>query len=98
MDHVPRIRPDRESTEHCPDPKHWKQDPDLAGVREAEALAKLPPGEHKAWQTLWSDVDSLVMRLAVAQVACDELTSTHKRAQKAGEHDREPDRPWTLDG
>jgi tetratricopeptide (TPR) repeat protein len=36
---------------------HWKRDPDLAGVRDAEALAKLPESERKAWQALWADVD-----------------------------------------
>jgi hypothetical protein len=41
---------------------HWKQDPDLVGVRDANALAKLPADEQKAWQALWGDVDSLLKR------------------------------------
>jgi RNA polymerase sigma-70 factor (ECF subfamily) len=36
--------------------KHWQQDPDLAGVRDAEDLARLPEEEQKAWRELWSDV------------------------------------------
>ena len=44
---------------------HWKQDADLAGIREAEALAKLPAEEQKAWRTLWSDVESLLKRTAI---------------------------------
>src|SRR5262249_5166425 len=32
---------------------HWKQDTDLAGVRDPAALAKLPPDERDAWQKLW---------------------------------------------
>jgi eukaryotic-like serine/threonine-protein kinase len=40
--------------------QHWKQDIDLAGIRDAEALAKLPADEHKAWRTLWAEVDSLL--------------------------------------
>ena len=39
---------------------HWKQDSDLAGIRDAKALAKLPADEQKAWRTLWSDLDSLL--------------------------------------
>ena len=39
---------------------HWKKDTDLAGVREPEALAKLPAEEPKAWKALWSDVDALL--------------------------------------
>jgi hypothetical protein len=31
--------------------------PDLAGVRDADAHAKLPEAERKAWQALWADVD-----------------------------------------
>jgi tetratricopeptide (TPR) repeat protein len=35
---------------------HWQGDPDLAGVRCAAALAKLPQGERAAWRKLWADV------------------------------------------
>jgi serine/threonine protein kinase len=42
--------------------RQWKQDSDLAGIRNAEDLAKLPSDEQKAWRTLWADVDSLLMR------------------------------------
>ena len=31
---------------------HWKQDTDLAGVRDPKALEKLPPDERDAWQKL----------------------------------------------
>ena len=41
---------------------HWKQDTDLAGIRDADGLAKLPVDEQKAWRALWADVDSLVKR------------------------------------
>ena len=43
---------------------HWKQDADLAGVRDADALAKLPEAEHKDWQALWAEVDSLLAKVA----------------------------------
>jgi eukaryotic-like serine/threonine-protein kinase len=45
---------------------HWRQDGDLAGIRDVEALAKLPPDEQKACRTLWADVDSLVKRAATS--------------------------------
>jgi tetratricopeptide (TPR) repeat protein len=39
--------------------RHWQQDPDLAGVRDAEALAQLPGEEPRAWRDLWSEVEAL---------------------------------------
>jgi tetratricopeptide (TPR) repeat protein len=44
--------------------RRWKQDPDLAGIRDDEALARLPGAERKEWQALWADVDSLQSRAA----------------------------------
>ena len=43
----------------------WQYDGDLAGVREPEALAKLPEAERKDWQALWDDV-ALLKRRALA--------------------------------
>ena len=40
--------------------RHWKQDPDLAGVRDGDALAKLSAEERRAWEALWNDVDALL--------------------------------------
>jgi serine/threonine-protein kinase len=40
--------------------RHWQRDPDLASVRDAERLAKLPEDERKAWEALWAEVASLV--------------------------------------
>jgi tetratricopeptide (TPR) repeat protein len=42
--------------------QHWQQDPDLAGVRGPEALAKLPEAERQQWQKLWADVADLLAR------------------------------------
>ena len=42
---------------------HWKKDPDLAGVRDDEELAKLPEAEREAWKTLWADVAALLKRV-----------------------------------
>jgi serine/threonine-protein kinase len=38
---------------------HWRTDADLAGVREPDALGRLPDAERRAWQQLWGDVDRL---------------------------------------
>ena len=40
--------------------QHWQRDPDLAGVRDAEALAKLPETERDEWGSLWLDVVRLM--------------------------------------
>jgi serine/threonine-protein kinase len=37
----------------------WQQDRELAGVRDAERLAKLPPEERAEWRRLWADVRAL---------------------------------------
>ncbi|MDB5331108.1 MAG: tetratricopeptide repeat protein kinase family protein, partial [Phycisphaerales bacterium] len=38
----------------------WQTDPALAGVRDLEALAKLPDIEREQWQRLWAEVDALL--------------------------------------
>ena len=43
--------------------KHLPQDSDLAGIRDAEAVAKLPAEERAAYEKLWSDVTSLLKRV-----------------------------------
>jgi serine/threonine-protein kinase len=40
--------------------RHWQQDTDLSGVREAAALARLPGEERAAWERLWADVAALL--------------------------------------
>jgi serine/threonine-protein kinase len=40
--------------------QYWQRDPDLAGVRDEAALAKLPEDERKKWQKLWADVANLL--------------------------------------
>jgi hypothetical protein len=39
---------------------HWQHDIDLAGVRDAAALARLPEDERKGWKSLWAKVDALL--------------------------------------
>jgi hypothetical protein len=38
----------------------WPRDPDLATVRDADALTKLPEAERKEWQAIWAQVDALI--------------------------------------
>ena len=42
--------------------QHWKVCPNLAGIRDAEALARLPEPERKEWRSLWADFDTLLER------------------------------------
>jgi tetratricopeptide (TPR) repeat protein len=39
---------------------YWKGDPELAGVRDPVALARLPEPERTAWQAFWADADRLL--------------------------------------
>jgi serine/threonine protein kinase/Tfp pilus assembly protein PilF len=41
---------------------HWKEDADLAGIRDEQALARLPEAEREAFRTLWADVDRLLAK------------------------------------
>jgi tetratricopeptide (TPR) repeat protein len=41
---------------------HWQKDPDLAGIRDAMPLAKLPAEEQKAFAQLWADVATLLKK------------------------------------
>jgi hypothetical protein len=42
--------------------RHWRQDSDLASVRDREALAVLPAAQRLLWERLWSDVATLLAR------------------------------------
>jgi serine/threonine-protein kinase len=44
--------------------RHWQQDSDLAGLRDAAALAKLPAEEQDACLQLWADVKALLKQVA----------------------------------
>jgi tetratricopeptide (TPR) repeat protein len=44
--------------------RHWLRDPDLAGVRGPDALAKLPEAERAGWRQLWADVAETLRRAA----------------------------------
>jgi tetratricopeptide (TPR) repeat protein/serine/threonine protein kinase len=42
--------------------KHWQEDSDLTGVRDKDALAKLPAEERVAWEKLWAEVAALLKK------------------------------------
>jgi tetratricopeptide (TPR) repeat protein len=42
--------------------RHWQRDADLAGLRDAAALAKLPADERQACHKLWADVEALLRK------------------------------------
>jgi serine/threonine-protein kinase len=49
--------------------RHWQSDPDLAGLREPEALKRLPEEERAAGARLWADVAALRKSAAQAKQA-----------------------------
>jgi hypothetical protein len=42
--------------------RHWRQDPDLGGLRDKAELVKLPEAERRACRDLWAAVDELLRR------------------------------------
>jgi serine/threonine-protein kinase len=43
---------------------HWKEDPDLAGVRDKDCPEMLPEAEREKWRRLWADVDAVLQKAA----------------------------------
>ncbi len=41
---------------------HWREDPDLAGLRDKDAVDKLPEAERDTCRKLWADVETLLHR------------------------------------
>jgi serine/threonine-protein kinase len=39
--------------------QHWQRDSDLAGIRDKDAVVKLPAAEQQGCQKLWADVEAL---------------------------------------
>jgi Protein kinase domain len=40
----------------------WRKDPDLAGLREPDLLARLPAAESRAWREMWKEIDAQIER------------------------------------
>jgi hypothetical protein len=45
----------------------WRQDPDLASLRDPQALDRLPENERAPWRALWRDVDELLKKAEPTQ-------------------------------
>jgi hypothetical protein len=52
---------DRTATEKAL--SNWREEPDLAGLRDASALEKLPPAEREEWEQLWRNLDAVLSRI-----------------------------------
>jgi hypothetical protein len=46
---------------------HWQAAADLAGVRDRDALDRLPEGERDRWRDLWNDVVGLPKKASTTQ-------------------------------
>ena len=57
-------------------PSDWRWDRGLAGIRDAEALANLPPDEQKALAERWADVDAWDATLLLLQSPAPPLLKT----------------------
>jgi hypothetical protein len=49
--------------------QHWRVDPDLAGIRDLAALAKLPEPERMDCQALWAAVDAVLRQAGAGRPA-----------------------------
>jgi hypothetical protein len=56
---------------------YWRNDADLAGVREPDQLAALSEAERDAWRALWAEVAQTLRR------ARDLIPATEKGKEKA---------------
>jgi serine/threonine protein kinase/Tfp pilus assembly protein PilF len=66
--------------------QHWLKDDDFAGVREADALARLPEAERPQWHKLWQEVEALRQQAA----AKTKPTTTEDQPQgKEGSPDKD---------
>jgi hypothetical protein len=43
--------------------KHWQREPDLAPIRDKDALAKLPAEERASWEKLWANVAGILKKV-----------------------------------
>jgi tetratricopeptide (TPR) repeat protein len=43
--------------------QHWQRDRDLTGVRDQDAVAKLPAEEQEACKKLWADVETVLKKI-----------------------------------
>jgi WD40 repeat protein/serine/threonine protein kinase len=68
------------------DPSDWKQDPDLASIRDDSALARLPADERKAFAQLWADVARLDSTMLLLKSAAPPLIKIAALQAWFGQH------------
>jgi hypothetical protein len=73
---------------------HWQQDPDLASVRDQEALGTLPDEERQQWGQLWGDVAALLKK--VGQERLPQGPGAGACPQAAATPQGPPTTRWTL--
>ncbi len=61
---------------------HWRRDPDLAAIRDSDALAMLAEPERKACERLWADVSALLQK-AIGPPSLASLMQQLPEARKA---------------
>jgi WD40 repeat protein/serine/threonine protein kinase len=62
--------------DRVPRPGDWKQDGDLAGIRDPAALAQLPTDEQEAFTQFWADVEAWDATLLLLQSGAPPLIRT----------------------
>jgi hypothetical protein len=65
-----------------PQMQHWQKDSDFVGVRDADALSRLPEAERRDWQQLWRDAETLRQR-AHSSASPDRKKSTPTKESPA---------------
>jgi serine/threonine-protein kinase len=50
---------------------HWQNDPDLAGVRDAQSIAELPEAERRQLESLWAEVQRLLDESQLQETSSD---------------------------
>src|SRR5262249_49421729 len=64
--------------------QRWQEDRDLAGLRDAAALTKLPAEERSAFAQLWADVAALVKKAEEQERTLVQATAAVDRDIAAG--------------
>jgi serine/threonine protein kinase/formylglycine-generating enzyme required for sulfatase activity/WD40 repeat protein len=72
----------------------WQQDPDLAGVRDEAALAKLPADERNEWQALWARVPDVRTVVPTSKEAGQKWRYTTEKPADGWEKADFDDKPW----
>jgi serine/threonine-protein kinase len=62
--------------------RHWHQDSDLAGIRDKDALAKLPAEERAACEKLWAGVAALLKKAEEKAAEEQQLAEAGTLAQR----------------